>query len=85
MQLYGYKCKILFFSRSSGELSRKDITEVRDSFVKAKRIGKLLTGYGSDYLSVSIQPTLADSISKMTEEEYCDYSGCATGKKIVVN
>jgi hypothetical protein len=64
-----------FYKRSGERVSRAYIKRQKDWFVNAKRFGT------NDPLPVSKQPTVANAIERMTEEQYCDWSGSYTFKK----
>lgn len=66
----------LFYKRSGERISRAYVRKQKDWFAKAKRFGTL------DPLPVSKQPTIADCIERMTDEQYCDWYGSYTYRVI---
>ena len=67
----------VFWMRNGTRTSRKAVRRNRLAMVEAKRVtGKI------GEIMCSIQPTLADAFEKMTEEEWCDYSGSCTWKRV---
>lgn len=65
-----------FYKRSGERVSRRTVRANRLAYANAKRIGKL------GELTVSIQPTLADSIERMRDEDFADWSGGYTWKRL---
>ena len=63
-----------FYKRSGISISRKKVNEAKKRLADSYRIGKLI---GTD-LPLHINIKLADRIEKMSEEEFCNYSGMAT-------
>jgi hypothetical protein len=68
--------KVIFYKRSGERVSRKEVRKNRLAYAQAKRTGKL------GELTVSIQPTVADSIEIMRDEDFADWSGSYTFKRI---
>lgn len=66
----------IFYKRTGERVSRQTVRKNRLAFAAAKRTGKL------GELTVSIQPTLADAIEKMRDEDFADWSGAYTFKKL---
>lgn len=69
--------RTVFYKRSGERVSRAHVRRSQMQFVHAKgTTGKL------GELNVSIQPTLAEAIERMREEDYADWSGSYTWKRI---
>jgi hypothetical protein len=58
-----------FFHRSGKPASRREVTRARQNAAEAKRTGRC------GPLACSIQPTVADRIDRMTDEEFATWSG----------
>lgn len=71
--------KTVFFKRSGERISRATVRKNKLAYAQAKRTGK----FGE--LTVSIQPTVAASIERMREEDFADWSGAYTFKKVPLN
>lgn len=67
--------KTIFYKRCGRRVSRAVVRKNRLAYAHAKR-----TGYLGE-LPVSIQPTVADRIEQMREEDFADWSGAYTFRK----
>lgn len=68
--------KVIFYRRSGERVSRKRVRQSRLAYALAKRTGKL------GELTVSIQPTVAEAFEKMRDEDFADWSGAYTFKRV---
>ena len=66
-----------FYRRNGTPISRAKVRAARLAMVEAKRTGKRPDG-----LPCSVQPELAASFERMREEDFADYSGAYTFRKI---
>lgn len=69
--------RTIFYLRSGTRISRKNVRASRMAMAQAKR-----TGNRSDGLPCSVQPTMADAFEKMTDEQFADWSGGYTWKRV---
>lgn len=69
--------RTIFLRRSGSRVSREFVRRQKLAYVEAKRTTGNLGG-----IPVSIQPTVADSIERMREEDFADWSGAYVFKKI---
>lgn len=69
--------KTIFYLRSGKRVPRKSVYKSRMAYVEGKRTGKFSNG-----LICSIQPTVADGIEKMRDEDFADWTGSYTWKRI---
>lgn len=67
----------IFYRRSGERIARAKVEKAKAAFVLAKRFG------AKDPIPLSAQPAVADSIERLTLEQYCDWSGCFTFKKTI--
>jgi hypothetical protein len=65
-----------FYKRSGERVSREWVHAKKKEYAFAKRVGL------STPFSMSAQPRVADSIDRMTDEEFCDWSGAFTYRKV---
>lgn len=68
--------RTLFYRRNGTRVSRATVRRNRLAYAEAKRTGKL------GELPMSVQPTVAAAIEKMREEDFADWSGAYTFKKV---
>ena len=69
--------KVVFYRRNGQRVSRKLVRASRLAMAEAKKTGKR-----SDGLPCSIQPEMAAAFEKMRDEDFADWSGAFTFKKI---
>lgn len=61
--------KIRFYKRCGLRVSEAKVLKARDNYAEGKRTGQM------GLLKCSIQPEVADSVSKMTAREFASFSG----------
>lgn len=73
--------KILWYLRSGERTSAKKVSEAHARAVHAKRFGHPKSPHAPP--GMSAQPTLADSIERMSDEDFAGYSGLFVSKRAV--
>ena len=68
--------KTLWYRRSGERVSAKRVAEVHAHAVHAKRYGYPASPWAPP--GMSAQPSLADALERMTDEEWVTYSGTFT-------
>ncbi len=71
--------RTIFYLRSGTRISRSRVRAARLAYANAKRTGNL-----GNILKMSIQPTMADAFEKMRDEDFTDWSGAYTWKKLTL-